>query len=68
VSSDLEAIDVDSDLLIDPWLHKVRAEAESLLSKLVIVRTPRPGLHVYYRCPAIGRNTKLVSPERSNTV
>ncbi|MEZ5941211.1 MAG: bifunctional DNA primase/polymerase [Planctomycetaceae bacterium] len=59
VSGNLEAIDIDQTELIAPWLDRVRAEAPGLLDSLVLVQTPRPGLHCYYRCPALGRNEKL---------
>ena len=59
VSGNLEAIDIDQTELIEPWLDSVRTEAPNLLDRLVLVQTPRPGLHCYYRCAALGRNTKL---------
>ena len=59
VSGGLELIDIDSDDYAAPWLEEVRHRAPGLVDRLVLVRTPRPGLHVYYRCSTIGRNEKL---------
>lgn len=59
VSGNLEAIDVDDPELIQPWLQRVQAATPELLVKLVLVQTPRPGLHAYYRCCAIEKNQKL---------
>jgi Bifunctional DNA primase/polymerase, N-terminal len=59
VSGGLEIIDVDSWEYVKPWYRLVQKEARGLLQRLVMVRTPRPGLHVYYRCEDIGSNQKL---------
>ena len=59
VSGGLEAIDVDSSEHAEPFLDCIREQVPDLLERLVLVQTPRPGLHCYYRCPAVGRNTHL---------
>lgn len=59
ISGGLEAIDIDSTEHVEPWLAQVREQAPALLDRLVLVRSPRPGLHAYYRCSEIGGSTKL---------
>lgn len=49
ISGGLEVIDFDLYELAKPWKEAVAREAPDLLGRLVMVRTPRPGLHVYYR-------------------
>jgi putative DNA primase/helicase len=55
----LEVIDFDSAELAAPWAAQVEARAPGLVGKLVRVQSPRPGLHVYYRCPVFGECQKL---------
>lgn len=59
VSGGVELIDIDSAEYVVPWLEQVQRRAPGLLDRLVLVRTPRPGLHAYYRCSSIGRSEKL---------
>lgn len=59
VSGGVELLDIDSEEYVVPWLEQVQLRATGLIDRLVLVRTPRPGLHVYYRCSSIGRNEKL---------
>ncbi len=59
ISGGLEAIDIDHSDLAQPWLRQVQEAAPGLLDRLVLVRTPRPGLHAYYRCPITQENQKL---------
>lgn len=59
VSGGLEILDFDSFDAVEPWANLVRQQNAQLLDQLVIVQTPRPGLHVYYRCPAAARTQKL---------
>ncbi len=59
ISGGLEILDLDNWDVVGPWLRLVEGEAPGLLDELVLVRTPRPGLHVYYRCPTIAGNQKL---------
>ena len=58
-SGNLEILDFDTLELIGPWSEMVEALLPGLLSRLVMVQTPRPGQHVYYRCPVIAGNQKL---------
>lgn len=55
----LEIIDVDTVELAEPWIKAVEGQAAGLISRLVRVQTPRPGLHVYYRCAEIEESQKL---------
>jgi putative DNA primase/helicase len=59
VSGGLEILDLDNQLVVEPWRAAVQRHAPGLLDRLVLVRTPRPGLHVYYRAPQIEGNQKL---------
>jgi hypothetical protein len=59
VSGGLEIIDFDTIDLAEPWAEQVRQFAPGVLERLVCVRTPRPGMHVYYRCPVFGGSQKL---------
>jgi hypothetical protein len=55
----LEVIDFDTAELAEPWEMSVERQAPGLLHRLVRVRTPRPGMHVYYRCLRYGVSQKL---------
>jgi len=59
ISGGLEVIDFDNATVGFAWYQQIRKEASTLLRRLVLVLSPRPGLHVYYRCAAAGRSTKL---------
>lgn len=59
VSGGLEILDLDTYDLIEPFQREVLRRAPNLLGRLVKVKTPRPGLHLYYRCAEIGGNQKL---------
>jgi len=61
VSGNLEVIDIDSAEYAERWLSRVSAQASGLLDKLVLVQTPRPGLHAYFRCPVIGGSAKVAA-------
>jgi putative DNA primase/helicase len=65
VSGNLEIIDLDNWGVVEPWERMVNEQAPDLLTKLVRVRTPRPGMHAYYRCEIIAGNDKLArAPQR----
>jgi hypothetical protein len=55
----LEIIDFDTIELAAPWMEQVESRALGLVDRLVRVQSPRPGLHVYYRCPVFGECQKL---------
>ena len=55
----LEVIDFDMAELAEPWIASVENQAPGLVSRLIRVQTPRPGLHVYYRCSKFGVCQKL---------
>lgn len=59
VSGGLEVIDLDTFDLVEPFKHEVEKRAPGLFEQLVSVKSPRPGLHLYYRCRTIGGNEKL---------
>ncbi len=52
VSGHLELLDVDDPALVRPFLSKVEETCLGLLRRLVLIQTPRPGLHIPYRCEA----------------
>src|SRR5262245_22163022 len=51
VSGNAEVIDFDDVSVLRLWYDLVEAIAPGLVSRLVIVQTPRKGRHLYYRCP-----------------
>jgi len=55
----LEVIDFDDAELAEPWAEEVGRQAPGLVARLVRVLTPRPGMHVYYRCTRYGVCQKL---------
>ncbi len=68
ISGGLEVIDFDTIDLAEPWMAAVSQQRSGLLDRLVLVLTPRPGLHAYFRSLACERNQKLaqrleVNPE-----
>jgi hypothetical protein len=68
VSGNLEILDIDEPALVRPWYEMVAQVAPGLVSKLVVVKTPREGhgRHCYYRCDVIEGNTKLAQGLRSD--
>jgi hypothetical protein len=59
VSGHAEVMDFDDPSAVRPWYALVEAVAPGLVSRLVIVRTPTNGRHLYYRCPVIEGNQTL---------
>lgn len=59
VSGGLEIVDCDNWDVAQHWVRLVESQLPGLLKRLVLVQSPRPGLHVYYRCSEIGGNQKL---------
>jgi hypothetical protein len=57
----LEIIDFDSIELAAPWIDNVEARCPGLTRKLVMIMSPRPGLHCYYRTFNPGDCEKLAS-------
>jgi putative DNA primase/helicase len=68
VSGNAEAIDVDDSSVLRAWYDWVQSMAPGLLSRLVIVKTPRNGRHVYYRSPVIAGNQKLALDVQRHTM
>ncbi|TWT31162.1 hypothetical protein KOR34_45380 [Posidoniimonas corsicana] len=58
-SGNAELIDVDEEASYQPWADEVERSAPGLLAKLCIIKTPRPGRHVVYRCEHVEHNQKL---------
>src|SRR5919108_2445157 len=56
VSRNAEVIDIDDPSVLRPWYDLVEAMAPGLVARLVIVKTPTDGRHLYYRCPGIEGN------------
>lgn len=61
----LEILDFDTIVLAQPWAELVEQQAAGLVGRLAHVQSPRPGLHVYFRCSTFGGNQKLAcAPEK----
>jgi hypothetical protein len=58
-SGGLEVLDFDRPEYFGQWRELVERQRPGLVDRLPIVRTPRPGCHVFYRCAAIGQNQVL---------
>ena len=70
VSGGVEIVDLDNWDVVEPWSALVEEQAPGLLDRLVRVKSPRPGLHVYYRCAVFGGSHKLAmvpDPEHGGT-
>jgi Bifunctional DNA primase/polymerase, N-terminal len=67
-SGNAEAIDVDDYSVLRAWYDWVQSMAPGLLSRLVIVKTPRNGRHLYYRSPVIEGNQKLALDAQRQTM
>ena len=65
VSGGLEMIDIDDPELVDKFRDSLQSTAPDLWDLLVAVRTPRPGLHIYYRCAEVGGNQPLARGNRT---
>ena len=59
VSGGLEILDFDNIERIEPWSNLVDQDAPGLLERLIWVQTPRPGIHLYYRCSTCECSQKL---------
>ncbi len=59
VSGGLEVIDFDMFELFNPWADRIRQLRPGLLEAMVIVQSPRPGIHVYFRSQSAGPTRKL---------
>jgi Bifunctional DNA primase/polymerase, N-terminal len=69
VSGNAEVIDVDDPAVLRPWYDRVEAVAPGLIARLVIVKTPTDGRHLYYRCPVIAGNQQLaVNAQRATMI
>jgi Bifunctional DNA primase/polymerase, N-terminal len=68
VSGYAEVIDFDDITVLCPFYDLVEAMAPGLISRLVIVKTPTAGRHLYYRCPVIQGNQKLAVDAQRQTM
>ena len=59
VSGNLELIDFDAPELIAEYDQRLEECAPGLLARLLIVKTPKGGRHLIYRCAEIAGNVKL---------
>jgi hypothetical protein len=71
VSGSTEAIDIDNDDLFRPFVVEVERLAPELIEKVTIIRSPRPGRHVVYKCDSIEGSQVLAerpdpTPENPN--
>jgi hypothetical protein len=66
ISGNVEIVDLDNWDVVEPWTELVESQAPGLLNHLVLVQTPRPGMHVYYRCSEIDGNQKLARIPKPN--
>lgn len=67
VSGNLEILDLDNWEIVQAYRGKLEVVAPGLFGRLVRVKTPRPGMHLYYRCELIGKSMKLARvPETIN--
>jgi len=67
VSGNVEVIDFDDVPAFAEWWALLADDQGDLLSRLVITRTPGPGMQVWYRCvDAVPGNTKLARIPRED--
>ncbi len=59
VSGGLEILDIDNFDVAQKFLARLSTENRCLYFRLTMVKTPRPGLHLYYRCADAGGSQKL---------
>lgn len=59
VSGNAECIDFDDAELYEPFAVELNNLAPGLLDRLTMIRTPRPGCHLVYRCEAVEGNQQL---------
>src|SRR5215470_17205932 len=53
VSGGLEVVDVDDPDIASEFLPALKENQPDLADRLLIIESPRPGLHVVYRCETI---------------
>jgi hypothetical protein len=61
VSGGLELLDFDELASFGPWEAAMRLQAPALLERLVMVESPRPGRHIYFRSSMPQGNQILAS-------
>lgn len=68
VSGSLEVIDFDKKSLFDEWRELLSSEELEIVDDLPAVLTPRPGVHLYYRCDHVEGNQKLAVSSSEETL
>jgi len=68
VSGNAEVVDFDDPSVWRPWYDLVEVMAPGLVARLVIVKTPTNGWHLYYRSPVIAGNQKLALDAQRQTM
>jgi hypothetical protein len=68
ISGGLEVIDFEDGALFEQWRERVEGETPGLLARLPVVRTPRPGRHVYYRSDRFEGSKKLARTADGQTL
>jgi P4 family phage/plasmid primase-like protien len=64
----LEILDFDRAGLFEEFEALVEEQAPGLVERLPRVATPRPGVHLYYRCEDAGPSQKLANDENGETL
>lgn len=59
ISGGLEILDIDDAGAINPILKALSEQLPELRGVMPMVRTPKGGAHLYYRCEEVGGNMKL---------
>jgi hypothetical protein len=66
ISGNLEVIDFDEASLYDEWCTLIDEHlGTAFISRLIVVKTPRPGVHVIFQCSAVKGSQKLAQERTS---
>jgi hypothetical protein len=68
ISGNLECIDFDTteDAIFNQWRAVVEEHTPGLIDRLTLIRTPRGGLHVVYRCSGPVDGNQKLAQQREN--
>ena len=68
ISGQREVVDVDRAALFAPYGDEVERRCPGLMGRVTVVRTPRPGYQLHYRCPAgVAGNQPLAREPKTPT-
>ncbi|MBX3427932.1 MAG: AAA family ATPase [Pirellulales bacterium] len=67
-SGNSEVVDLDDVSLMGEFFGEIEARCPGLLERLTIVRTPRPGYHLIYRCSMVEGNKVLARGPDGNAL